>query len=40
MKTAEKSSEKNEKVDHVFLDIDKLAANMRKDLENLSPLSK
>ncbi|KAJ6961366.1 hypothetical protein NC652_000317 [Populus alba x Populus x berolinensis] len=37
MKTGEESSEKNDKGDHVSLNIGSLAANVRKDLENLGP---
>ena len=37
MKTGEESSEKNDKGDHVSLNIGRLAANVRKDLENLGP---
>ncbi|KAI5600291.1 hypothetical protein BDE02_01G016700 [Populus trichocarpa] len=37
MKTGEESSEKNDKGDHVSLNIGWLAANVRKDLETLGP---
>jgi len=37
MKTGEESSEKNDKGDHVSLNIGRLAANVRKDLEKLGP---
>jgi hypothetical protein len=37
MKTGEEASEKNDKGDHVSLNIGRLAANVRKDLENLGP---